>query len=165
MHVGFLFFFNDSVNERNLNQGILMVWCKTLPQGWSGLSIMERGGRRGTDGHKMMASTCMSRAAAPSQRPTDKPFYWLILSNVFSWVLVKPQQREPVRSKWIFAETRLTLRQHSSTSEWSCRFSGRALTWLTGSWQCPLGWAAERLHHLFAEEKKEKCFISPFFTA
>lgn len=48
----------------------------------------------------------------------------------------------------------VTLRRHSSASEWSCRFLGRVLIWLTGSWQCPFGWAAKRLRRLFAEGEK-----------
>lgn len=48
----------------------------------------------------------------------------------------------------------VTLHLRSSASEWSCRFLGRVLIWLTGSWQCPFGWAAKKLRRLFAEGEK-----------
>lgn len=77
-----------------------------------------------------------------------------ILSNVFSWALMKPE----LRDLWGGSESGLTLRRRSSTWGWSCRSSGQVLTWLTGSWRCPLGWVAGRPRHLFAKERGKKRF-------
>ncbi len=148
------FFLNDSVNKHDIRRGILMVSCKTLPQGWSVLSIMERGGRRGRGRERwtffeMMASNLFlpcSRAVAELNR---RNLFWLI----FNQVSMKPEPREPVRSERFLARSGLTLHPRSSTWGWSCRSSGRVLTWLTGSWQCLLGWAAGRPRHLFAKKE------------
>lgn len=77
--------------------------------------------------------------------------FWLILSNVFSWKLMKS-----VRSKCFLAYSGLTLRPRSSTWGWSCRSSGRVPTWLTRSWRCLLELGGGRPHHLFAEKRNKK---------
>lgn len=117
------------------------------PSGQAALSVGEGGGR-GTD------ALLWWRVAAPVRSSTEE-------TGSGQFELKRPPAEcwwnrswgageEAVIPRHVFS---LTLRLHSSTWGWSCRSSGRVLIWWTGSWRCPLGWAAGRPRRLFAKQK------------
>lgn len=82
-----------------------MVSCKTLPQVDRVISTVHHGERRERGGGEMDVfkddgfHLFLSHSCPVAELDTWNLF-WLILSNVFSWVLMKPEPRDPVRSEW-----------------------------------------------------------------